>query len=127
MSGDRDQLQPKPKLRHLEVVDEDGVEQAIASGDARRIHYALIDGSRCLDDAFICPLAVQLLVHEDVGVRWAAAFAINQCRLYFIQLLRADGEPLHTLAAMARDDPDAEVRGMAAEAMKSVVFALLRP
>jgi len=66
------------------------------------------------------------LNHEKTTVRWAAAFAIGQCRSTIGPRLKQDFEPIHTLAGLAASDDSANVRQLAAQALADFVSELLR-
>jgi len=108
------------------VLSQEDAKAAFDSKDVDRIHYALIDGSRCLDDDFIYPYAVEFLNHADAKVRYGAAFALSMCRGSIVDRLKSDYEPMHTLGRVAWNDPDESVRHMAVTALKDFLSACLR-
>ncbi|MFO0954000.1 MAG: hypothetical protein U0835_23170 [Isosphaeraceae bacterium] len=120
----------KPPFRPARQISESEGDEAISSGDPERIRYALIDGSRCLDDAWVMRHAWALAAHSDPGVRWAAVFAIDQARSTWVPTLVDDFEPIHVLDQLMTNEPDASVRGMLATTMTDVISMLvsaLRP
>ena len=120
----------KPSFRPARQITESEGDEAVSSGDLERIRYALIDGSRCLDDAWTIRHAWALTAHSDAGIRWAAVFAIDQARSTWVPSLVNDFEPIHVLDRLVTNDPDASVRGMVATTMTDVISMLvsaLRP
>jgi hypothetical protein len=115
----------KPSFRHAQVVSEADADAAIASGDAESIRLALIDGSRCLTDQWAMRHSPILAGHPDAGVRWAAVFALDQARAAWVPELRNDFELILLLEGLAARDPDASVRGIAADVLSSVIAMLL--
>jgi hypothetical protein len=120
----------KPSFRPARQITESEGDEAISSGEPERIRYALIDGSRCLDDAWAMRHAWAFAEHSDPGVRWAAVFAIDQARSTWVPTLVDDFEPIHVLDRLVTNEPDASVRGMVATTMTDVISMLvtaLRP
>src|SRR5262249_10909285 len=124
--SDASNKQAKPRLRPAETITQDEAKTIFASGDANQIQYALIDGSRCLDNDFIYPFAVSFLDHADAGVRYGAAFAMSMCRNTIVKRLKQDWEPVHSLNRLAAMDPDESVRGMAVQALIDFLSASMR-
>jgi hypothetical protein len=122
---DSDDVERRPRFRPAEVVSEAEAEAAFASHDADRIHYALIDGSRCLDNDFVYPHAVGFLNHTDARVRDGAAFAMSMCRGSIVDRLKGDWEPIHRLDHLACSDPDESVRHMAVQALVDFLSACI--
>lgn len=117
--------EPKPSFRPARQITESEGDEAVSSGDPERIRYALIDGSRCLDDAWALRHAWALATHSDSGVRWAAVFAIDQARSTWVPSLVDDFEPIHVLDRLASNDSDASVRGMVATTLTDVISMLV--
>jgi hypothetical protein len=117
----------KPSFRAAEVITESEADEALASGDVDRMRYALIDGSRCLDDAWTLRSALRFLGHEDAQLRWAAAFAIDQARAGMVDEIRStkSAEILFTLQQAATGDPDSRVRHMVTTIFTDVIIDLL--
>ena len=117
----------KPVFRPARVITEPEGYESIESGELDRIRYALIDGSRCLDDSWAMRHAWPLATHPDAGVRWAAVFAIDQARSGWVPLLCDDFEPVHLLCRLSSADPDLSVRRMAATTLGDVMSMLVFP
>jgi HEAT repeat protein len=115
----------KPRYRPAQAISEEEGDEAIASGDPMRIHYALIDGSRCLEDTWALKYAWDLITHPDSYVRWAAAFALDQTRASWVPTLAQDYEAIHILDRLVADDPDQSVRRMVATTMTDVISMLV--
>jgi hypothetical protein len=115
----------KPKFRPAQIISEAEADTAIGSGDPERIRLALIDGSRCLPDAWAIRHAPGFAAHPDAGVRWAAVFALDQARAGWVPALRDDFELIFLLQGLSGDDPDADVRGMVATLFGDVIAMLL--
>jgi beta-mannanase len=115
----------KPTFRKAEAITEEEGDKAIESGDPERMRYALIDGSRCLDDSWALGHAWELVSHENPNVRWAALFAIDQTRFTWVPTLVEDFEPIHILDRIISNDLEKSVRGMAATTMTDVISLLV--
>jgi hypothetical protein len=117
----------KPPFRRAQILSEPEAEAAVSSGDPERIRLALIDGSRCLDDAWTMRHAPALAVHPDAEIRWAAVFALDQARATWVPSLRDDFELIHLLENLVTNDPDGGVRSMVATVFGDVIGMLLHP
>lgn len=116
MGEQQDDSQPgefvRYEYREIKSITEQEFLDALSSGDVERIHYALIDGSRCLDETFVFPHAYKLCTHSSRDIRWGALFAVEQ------SLYRADDfawsrEFCDQIASIATTDPDEDVRHVA--------------
>lgn len=116
---------PKPKLRAAEIVSEQSCEIIFASGSFEAIQLALVDGSRCLDDAWSIRWGTHFLEHSSPVVRWGAIFALDQARMTLIKLLRDDFETIHSLAKLANSDPDEHVKYLAVSTLVDIVGVLV--
>jgi hypothetical protein len=115
----------KPVFRPSQSVSEIEADAAVNSGDPDVIRLALIDGSRCLDDAWTMRHAPMLTRHPDARVRWAAVFALDQARHTWVPHLGGDFELIHLLAGLAVTDPDFDVRAMVATVFTDVISMLV--
>ncbi|HEX6814522.1 MAG TPA: hypothetical protein VF102_02520 [Gemmatimonadaceae bacterium] len=116
----------RPAFRPAQVVSEAEADAAIGSGDAERMSLALIDGSRCLPDAWAMQYALELTHHADARVRWAAVFALDQARAAWVPGLRNDFELIFHLQRLAAEDSDSSIRAIAAAVFAHVISMLLR-
>lgn len=116
----------KPRYRPAQILSEAEADAAIASGDPERMHYALIDGSRCLDDEWSMRHAPGLTAHPDRTVRWAALFALDQAIPAWAPTLREDFDLLFLLETIATGDPDPDVRAMVFTVFRDLISMLVR-
>lgn len=124
MEQDQPQF-PKPKFRPAEIVSAQSCEDVFASGDFEAIQLALVDGSRCLDEAWSIRWGTHFLKHNSPIVRWGAIFALDQGRMTLMNSLRDDFEVIHSLAKLANSDPDEKVRYFAVSTLVDIVGVLV--
>lgn len=113
-NGSVNESQPeRPEFRPAEVVTKEACEAAFRSGDPEKIEEALIDGARCLDNAWAVEAAMRFMADEDPNIRWAAVFALDFARDEIVSTLDEDFEIVFKLGRLALDDSDSGVRSMA--------------
>jgi hypothetical protein len=116
----------RPPFRPAEIITIDELTATLASGDAESIYFALVDGSRCLDAKEVYPLALPLMGHTNHRIRWAAVFAVDQCRDCLPEKLADDFEPILTLVNLATFDNDENVRHIAGMTLGDIIGLLVR-
>ena len=120
----------RPKFRPAEWVTEEDVLAAFESDDPERIRLALIDGSRCLDAAWVFPHAWRYVRSNDSTIRWAAVFAMGQARSALADevltgtIWEHDDSPVLVLTRLAWNDAESHVRHLAAQVLGDLVFEL---
>lgn len=128
MNADNDPVEhpqpPRPEFRPAEVVTKEDCEAALRSGDPDQVEAALIDGSRCLDQAWVVEAAMRFMAHEDPKLRWAAVFALDFVRDEIASRFQEDFEVVFKLGRLALDDPDPYVRSMAVTTLVDLVGLL---
>ena len=120
----------RPKYRPAEWVTEEDMLAALDSSDAERIHFAFIDGSRCLDAVWVFPHAWRFVRSSDPKIRWAALFAMGQARSALADevltgtIWEHDDSPVLVLTRLSWNDPADHVRHLAAQVLGDLVFEL---
>lgn len=115
----------RPPYRPAQTITSAELHAALSSGDVERIHFALIDGSRCLSDEEVYAHALPLVNHDNPRVRWAAVFAVDQCRKCMPDLLNDGFEPIFALVNLATSDPDEAVRHIAGMTLGDIIALLV--
>lgn len=120
----------RPAFRPAEVITQESALVAFESGEVGRIRIALLDASRCLDDAWVFPHAWGFVRHDDPQVRWAAIFALDQVRSELVrdllsgEISRTDDAPALVLTNLATQDPDPSVRHIAGSTLLDLILDL---